>query len=209
MSVFDQSIRQFLADAASSAPTPGGGSVAALAAALGAAMSAMVANVSKRRAPDDTVQTLDDLVARMNEAITSFERILNADSVAFDTYMNALRLPKQTAAEKAARTAALQAAMASATEVPIELAQACLDALKASRGSLPLATPFILSDLGLAVLLLETAGQSALLTAAGNLASLTDESIRVQVRERIDSLAQSLASTKAEMMNALRARMEL
>lgn len=209
MSVFDQSIRSFLTDASSASPTPGGGSVAALAASLGASMTAMVANVSLKKATNLTAATLDKLATEMTVAIANFEQLFDDDMAAFDNYMAAFRMPRTNAVEIEQRKTALQKAAVTATEVPLRLAKTCLDAIRASAAAIETATPFVLSDLGIAVMLLETAGQSALLTANGNIQTLTDAADREGLRQRQRELEDALLSVRNTTMDALKNRMSV
>lgn len=132
---------------ASPDPTPGGGSAAALAGALGASLVAMVCAMPKTRtgaAPERA--RLDAALAWAREAGERLRALVEEDSRAYDAVVAAYRLPKGSDEEKAARKAAVAAAMARATEVPLETAEACLVVLKSAEEAASHGNPNALSD---------------------------------------------------------------
>ena len=132
---------------ASPDPTPGGGSAAALAGALGASLAAMVAGMPKTRTGAALErERLDAALAWAREAGARLRALVAEDSRAYDAVLAAFRLPKASDEEKASRKAAVAAAMARATEVPLETAEACLVVLKAAREAAEHGNPNALSD---------------------------------------------------------------
>ena len=204
---FRQTIQSFLTDASSSSPTPGGGSVAALVAALGSAMSSMVANLTQGEKFAEVTDEMEALASRMQSAIGRFEQLLLADATSFDGYMAALRMPKQSDEEKARRREALQSATVAATEVPLTLADECYSALEDAHRASPGANKNVLSDLGIAAMLLEAAGQCALITADINIPSIKDATIREGFQNRRDSLAAKLTEVRNDTVAQVRRRM--
>jgi formiminotetrahydrofolate cyclodeaminase len=132
---------------ASSDPTPGGGSAAALAGAAGAALVLMVTGMPKTRtgAPEERAR-LDAARGWAREADARLRRLVDEDSRAYDAVVAAYKLPKGTDAEKAARKEAVARAMAFATEVPLETLEACLVVLKAAQEAAEHGNPNALSD---------------------------------------------------------------
>ena len=118
---------------ASGDPTPGGGSAAALAGALAAALVEMVAGLPKTRtgAPDER-EKLDAAKAAAGKAGARLRQLVDLDTDAYNGVTAAYRLPKATDDEKAARTAAIQKAMRQATEVPLETCECAAQVLRAS-----------------------------------------------------------------------------
>jgi len=115
-------------------PTPGGGSAAALAGALGASLVAMVSAMPKSRTGSPGERSrLDAALGWAREAGERLRRLVDEDALAYDAVVAAYRLPKGTDDEKASRKAAVAAAMERATEVPQRTAEACLVVLKAAR----------------------------------------------------------------------------
>lgn len=204
---FDASIRGFLLEASSAAPTPGGGSVAALVAALGASMTSMVANLTQGSKFAAVEPVMVQVATDMQQSMKRFEELLQRDIESFNRYMAALKLPKASDDEKAHRRQALQEATIGATEVPIALAEACLHALKATYAVARDVNPHVLSDLGIAAMLLDTSGQAALLTADINIPTLKDEATRTQFLNTRNSLGQRLVEIRAETVGIVRERM--
>lgn len=207
MRTFDQTMRAFLTASASSSPTPGGGSVAALAGALGAAMTSMVANLTQGEKFAAVEQEMRETVERMRTTIAEAEELLEADIASFDAYMQALKLPKTTEEEKAARSAALQTATVQATDVPLRLATLCRDALRHAQAIAAAANRNVISDLGIAAFLLEAAGQSALLTVDINLPGLQDASRRAAFEELRNDLQGELLLLKSTVVATVRERL--
>ena len=135
----DMTVSQLLAALASPDPTPGGGTAAAIAGAMGTSLLVMVAGLAKsRNNTDDEKAALAKARAAIEPITARLTELADADAAAFDEVMAAYRLPKATDEEKAARTQAIQAALRGATEVPLETLRACADALaaRARRGRL-------------------------------------------------------------------------
>jgi len=132
---------------AASDPTPGGGSAAALAGATGAALVLMVTGMPKTRtgAPEERAR-LDAAQGWAREAGTRLRALVAEDSRAYDRVVAAYKLPKATDAEKATRKQAVGEAMAVATAVPLETAEACLVVLKAAEEAAENGNPNALSD---------------------------------------------------------------
>jgi len=132
---------------ASSDPTPGGGSAAALSGALGAALVSMVCAMPKTRtgaAPERA--RLDAALGWAREAGERLRALVEEDTRAYDAVVAAYRRPKGSDEEKAARKAAITMAMARATEVPLETAEACLVVLKSAEEAASHGNPNALSD---------------------------------------------------------------
>lgn len=204
---FDQTIRSFVQEAASSASTPGGGSIAALAAALGASMTSMVANLTQGAKFAELEADMQQVAREMAANIAESEQLLAADMQSFDGYMQALKLPKDTEEQKATRSAALQTAAISATEVPLRLAELCRDALRTSHTIAETANKNVISDLGVAALLLEAAAQSALLTVDINLPGLKDLDRKAAFTAKRDGIEQDVVTLRQTVVTIVRGRL--
>ena len=143
----DLRLRDLLDRFASTEPTPGGGSAAALSGATGAALVAMVCAMPKTRtgAPEERGR-LDTALGWAREASSRLRALVDEDSAAFDAVMAAYRLPKTTDEEKAQRKGAIARAMATATQVPVETAEACLVVMRAAVEAARNGNPNALSD---------------------------------------------------------------
>ena len=175
MTIADERVQVFLEKLAGPSATPGGGSAAALAGAMGAALVSMVCNltVGKKRFTD----VEDELSGVLEKTETLRQQLTNladADTHAFDQVMAAYRLPRETQEEQTARTAAIQAALRQATQVPLETAIACASVLRLAAQVIAKINPNSLSDAGAAALLAEAGLRGAQLNVAINLADIHD-----------------------------------
>ena len=120
------SVDDFLDSVSMEAPVPGGGSVAALCGSLGAALAAMVAGLTvKRRELSETHAGMKALALEAQSLKDRLVRLVTDDSASFDGVMAAMRLPRSTDTEKAAREAALESANTRAARVPLEVVGLC------------------------------------------------------------------------------------
>lgn len=177
------SITDLLAAFRSAEPTPGGGSASALAGAVGASLLAMVAGLPKPKAADPAdVERLCDAGARCTAVAVRLEAMIDEDSDAYDTVVAAFRMPKGTADEKAARTAAIQRALTTATEVPLLVMRHCAEALAAAETVGELGNPNASSDVEVGLGLLRAALRGAQANVEINLGSLKDPDYVARVR---------------------------
>lgn len=174
---FNMSIRSFIEKAASNSSTPGGGSVAAVAAALGASMGAMAACLSTGKRFQEVSEEMDSVAATMREASDTFEKIMIEDIESFQGFMKAYGLPKDTAEDKLIREAAIKEAARSSAEVPLTLMKVCCRLLEEISPKIDKTNKNLLSDLGICAVLLDASVQSAWLTIGVNLKSLGDSDL--------------------------------
>lgn len=167
----------------------GGGAASAVAGAMAAALVGMVARVSvgKINMPerDDFYLAVDQAGRRLADELLAGS---NMDSEAFDWVMEAYRMPKETAEQKAARSAAIQAAMVRATDVPLQNAARCAQTLDLARTLAGRSNPAAASDLDCAVYLATAGLKGALSNAEINIQSIKDEAIAADFRGRADDL---------------------
>jgi len=171
----DKQVQVFLDELGSSSATPGGGSAAALAGAMGAGLVGMACRLTIGRKRFADVE--DELRGVLDEAEALRLRLTdlaNADSQAFDQVMAAYRLPKQTRTEKATRQTSIQSALQGATQVPLETARACGAVVNLAAQVIDKINPNALSDAAAAALLAEAGLKSAQLSVAVNLADIDD-----------------------------------
>jgi formiminotetrahydrofolate cyclodeaminase len=132
-SLLELPARELLDRFASSQPTPGGGSAAALAGALGAALAAMVSAMPKTRtgAPEERTR-LDAALRQSQEAGARLRQLVDEDTAAYEAVLAAYRMPRVSEEERSARKSAVDRAMERATVVPLETAKACVTVLDAA-----------------------------------------------------------------------------
>jgi glutamate formiminotransferase/formiminotetrahydrofolate cyclodeaminase len=190
-------LARFADELASGSPAPGGGSVAALAGALSASLSAMVGNLTfGRRGHEDVSAHIEILAIRAQELKQSFLEAVDRDTAAFNGVMAAIRLPKKTEAEVAHRRAQVEAANKEAAAVPLAVLERSLEAIELALEMVQNGNPNSLSDAGVACLTAETAGHGAFYNVMINLGQIEDaafrDSVGAQAAEldaRIEALA--------------------
>jgi formiminotetrahydrofolate cyclodeaminase len=176
--LIEKKVKEYLAETASSAPAPGGGSASALAGALGIALAEMVINltIGKKKYADVSAE-LSDLLPKLATLRAELEQSVDRDTEAFNGVMAAFGMPKESEEEKTARRAAIQEATVKATEVPLQVVTAAAQALEmvltvAQKGNKNSA-----SDAGVAGLLLGNAVDGASLNVMITLPGLPDHPI--------------------------------
>lgn len=161
----DKSIKIFLDELASKSATPGGGSVSALMGAQSAALTSMVCNLTIGKPKYAEVEAEMQVLLQKSEALREkLTGLIKADIDVFNRLMAAYGLPKETDEEKSARTEAIQSVLKAATEVPLDCARACAEAIELSRCAANKGSLGVISDAGAAVM----AGYGGLKSAALN-----------------------------------------
>jgi formiminotetrahydrofolate cyclodeaminase len=179
----ERSLRAFSDDLASSAAVPGGGSAAAYAGALGAALTAMVGRIAERKEPSEVTTAL---ITEADFLRTDFIRLVDDDSAAFLHVSEAMKMPKSSEDEKRARTERLQGALLGASRVPLEVAKTSRRLLDLCERTIERASTATLSDIGVGAFLAETALRGAALNVMINLASLKDAAQVKALSEDLD-----------------------
>ena len=173
--LINMTVREFSNETASDSPAPGGGSISALAGALGASLGTMVANLSAgKRGWEDRVSEFSPWAAKGQKLKDELLTLVDEDTRAFDRIMSAFGLPKSTPEEKAIRKNAIEEASQYATEIPyktMQVAYSCLPLLKemSEKGN-----PNSLSDVGVAVICIKTAVRGAWFNVLINAKGLDD-----------------------------------
>jgi formiminotetrahydrofolate cyclodeaminase len=201
MSMSDKTLTAFCAETASNAPTPGGGSVAALTGALGCALAEMVASLTVGKAKfADSAPAMEEILQEGAALRAKLLALIDEDCASFGQYMSALALPKDTPAQKDARRESLRAAARAAAAAPMEMARAAAAALPLCERAVRLGNPGVVTDALMATMLARTAVRSAVLNVRINLPSIGDEAAAAALDAecaRLESLAQK---TEEELM---------
>ena len=191
MNLTDKSVANFLDELASNAPAPGGGSVAALSGALGAALVSMVCNLTLGKKGYEEVQgDIQDLLARSEALRQRLADLLEEDVKAYTGYSIAAKMPRSTDEEKAERSAAMLEALKVATDVPLSIAEAAVEVMDLCMPAAEKGNKWAVSDAGVAVLMAEAALRSAALNVLINLGTLKDEAFVADRRAKLEGLLQ-------------------
>lgn len=199
-------VAEFVDEVSRDTPAPGGGSIAALAGALGAALASMVANLSVGKGEyDDRYEALCELAERAQDAKDALLRAVDADTEAFNGVIAALRLPKDTPEQVALRAQALRDGYKSAAEVPLRTAQLCRDVLDLCHAAAGIGNAAVMSDAGVGALMALAGIQGAAHNVRINLPQTGDESFVAELQARLDGLladAKSLCATVQDQVEA-------
>src|SRR4051812_32496730 len=170
-----QTVQRFLDELASNSPAPGGGSVAALSGALGSALTSMVCNLTiGKKKYQDAEPELQRVLTQSEELRGKFLELIDQDTDAFNKVMEAFSLPKDSDAQKALRTRAIQQSTKEAALVPLEVMKHVIDALALTKTVATKGNESSVSDAGVSALMLRSAAESAALNVQINLTSIKD-----------------------------------
>jgi methenyltetrahydrofolate cyclohydrolase len=191
---------------AAGTPTPGGGSAAALAGSLAAALVEMVCGLTigkeAYRAHEAEVTVVRDRARTLRRDLLA---MVDRDAEAYDAVMAALRLPKGTDAEKAARKEALGRANATATDIPLATAECCAALMGLARGLVGKGNRNALSDLGTSATLAEAGLRGALMNVRINLPGFPDTAKAAIIRDRASGLEAEADRLRVANLETLKA----
>ena len=197
-------ITDLLNETASHSPAPGGGSVSALAASLGSALTSMVCRLTIGKKKYAEVQEeMESSLQKSEELRAQCTALIDEDTAAFNAVMAAYRLPKDTEEQRKRRSEEIQKATKSATLVPMKLMELCADALelvkvvavKGNQNSLP--------DASVAALMLRAACEGAALNVRANLSGLQDASFTEQAKAKIRSFLEKSARSSRLVLDRI------
>ncbi len=206
----NKTIDEFLKVLASDAPTPGGGSVAALNGALGCALLEMVCNLTigkekYREVWPDIEEMKTELEELREELLDSIDR----DAKAYDLVTTAFRMPKGEPEQKAARKEAIQSAFKAAAETPKSTARYIHQALKLAGDIAEKGNPNVVSDAGVGAGCLHAGLHAAIYNIAINLGSIKDHAYVHQMKQEIDFLQKECDKLAAAVIKQVREAVEL
>lgn len=204
--MLDMDLREVLALTASDAPAPGGGAIAGLAAALGAALGQMVLALSYGKKAyenldDATKASLKEADAQLADLRDCLFNLMQEDTDAFTSYMDALRLPKESEEEQKARRAALDKCALHSMAVPLETAERCLTVLQCLPQIAQYGNKNAVTDAGVAALLANAACEAALLNVKINLPTIKDETVVSKAAKRSEELLQASKKLQKEVLD--------
>src|SRR5438094_2777615 len=185
-SLLKLNLRQFCNEILSDSPAPGGGSVAALIGALGVSLGGMVANLSAgKRGWEEKLHYFSDWAVKAQELKDEMLSLVDEDTVAFNKVMAAFGLPKGTAKEKSARSAAIEAANKLAAEVPLRVMQTAAKAYDLLAEMAARGNPASISDVGVGLLAVRACIEGAGMNVKINVANLKDEKSKTSLSNKV------------------------
>jgi formiminotetrahydrofolate cyclodeaminase len=198
----DVSLKEFLSKTASKSAVPGGGSIAALSAAIAASLSEMVANLTMGRKGFEAIEQEMRAIAR--EASQFREKLLkniDEDCNAFSGVLAAYKLPKDTDQERSSRKQAIQGAVRNATLIPLNVAKDALKIMEMAEGVIEKGNKNAITDGAVAVMMARTAVLSALYNVKINLVSVEDKGFVDEIKKQIDVLETEARGREWEILS--------
>ena len=197
---------EFRDRAASREPTPGGGSVSAVAGALGLGLVIMALEITLARKLDDERKArINARVAEARALLARLSEQAPEDIAVFERYMAAVALPKATPEETTRRTRAMADAAAVATETPLRTARTAVEALGIARESVALVHRWVVSDVGAGAALLSGAVRAVLFNVDVNLDNIATAGARDGYRREREDLERRATALGQEIEAAVRA----
>ena len=198
----DDTIATFLDQLAARVPAPGGGATAALHAAQAAALVAMVARYSD--GPRYDAELMGRIVAEADELRQDALALAEADAAAFGAVATAYRLPRETEAEKSARSASISAALSGAARPPADVVRTALLVIRLAEDLRPAGNRTMITDVAAAAEAARAAAATARLIIEVNLRGITDPALRAKFAETA-GMADAVAARADEIVAAVRA----
>lgn len=198
MKLSELTVKGFVEELASDSPAPGGGSVAALAASLGAALASMVGSltVGKEKYRENW-EAMEEVRTSGNELHARLLELMEADTEAFNAFMAALKLPKATDEEKAVRREAMQKATRGAIDVPFRTLRCCADVIALAATAAAKGNPNAVTDAGTAAVLARAAAVAAAYNVKINLMGLKDEAFVAQAKDEMKTVLANIETRVA------------
>ena len=198
----DMTCKEFALETARESPAPGGGSISAYMGALGAALGAMVANLSSHKAGwDEQWEYFSDYAERGQQLLSELLALVDEDTEAFNRIMAVFAMPKGTPEEKAARSAALQEATLYATQVPLKTMKASLRVFEIVEAMAASGNPNSVSDAGVGALAARSAVLGAQLNVRINAAGLKDRAVADSLTAEAAQIAQQAVELEQRVLD--------
>ena len=207
--LIDMTCKAFAHETASESPAPGGGSISAYMGALGAALGAMVANLSAHKAGwDERWEEFSDWADRGQALLSELLHLVDEDTAAFNRIMDVFAMPKSTDEEKAARSAALQAATLYATQVPLRTMKAAVQVFDLVQAMAAEGNPNSVSDAGVGALAARSAVLGACLNVKINAAGLKDRAAADALVAEAEALAAEADRREREVLAVVESKIQ-
>mgnify|MGYP001312228187 FL=1 len=207
MKLQDLLLKEFLEKTASNEPVPGGGSSAALNAAMATALTEMVANLTiGRKKYADADERMREIAAVMSAQRSRFLEDIDRDAEAYRQVMEAYRLPKETEKEQQLRDATIQKATKEASLIPMEVAERAFSLLETMLETLQRGNPNAATDGLVGLMNCRTAILSALLNVRVNLGGIRDEKFVEEMTTRCDWLEKRTLEVEADAMQLIKSK---
>ena len=195
------SVKGFLSELASDSPAPGGGSVAALAGALGTALSSMVCNLTIGKEKYKDVQDeIKDVLKKSENLRKRLTELIDKDTEAFIDVMKAFKMPKDTEKQKEKRKQAIQEGYKTAASVPLETARTCEKILDVALVVAEKGNQNSITDAVVSALMANAGVKAAVLNVKINLGSIKDEKFVERITVELEEIERNAVDKTDEIM---------
>lgn len=189
INIADFTINEFINKLNSTAPTPGGGSAAALTSAVAAGLCGMTAKLTVGKKGYESVEdNMKGYIEQINELIQELKHLMDEDTQAFGNVLDAYKLPKDNEENTVLREKAVQEALIGAALVPIRIGEESLKVIETALVLSGEGNKNVVTDGAAAVFLAYAAVEISILNALINNASIKDEQIKAQIEDRVYQL---------------------
>lgn len=195
----------FVDEVSRDTPAPGGGSIAALAGAIGSALASMVVNLSVGKGEYDAqYESLCEMAEKAQDIKDQLVRAVDEDTEAFNGVIAGIRMPKDTEEQLAARAAAIQAGYKAAAEVPLQTAKLCRQVLDLCQQAADIGNEAVMSDAGVGALMARAGVQGAIHNVRINLPHTKDEAFIASMQAELGTLLEE----SREICDAIQGQVE-
>ncbi len=185
----EMKVTDFVDEVSRESPAPGGGSIAALAGALGVSLSSMVSNLTaNKRGSADVDDILNEAAEKCQEIKFKLVKAVDEDTNAFNQYMAAMRMPKKTDAEKKKRNDAMQEGLKVAVQVPYSTAQLSCEAIEIAMTVAQHGNPNSITDVGVGAQSAYTGVLGGIYNVLINLKDIKDKDFVNDMKKNCDEL---------------------
>lgn len=201
----NKNIIDFVATTASNEPVPGGGSIAALSAALAAALAEMVANLTiGKKKYVEVEEEMKKIAASLENSRKELVDYIDKDASSFDEVMKAFKLPKETDEDKAIRSEAIQEGTKYAATVPLEVARAAYTIMEQSKIVVEKGNSNAITDGAVSAMMARTAVLSALMNVKINLTTIKDEEFVKNMTKEVNELERNAITKEKEILDLVK-----
>lgn len=191
----EKTLQKYLDDLASSQPTPGGGSAAALSGAMGAGLASMVARLTLgKKGYEDVQSEIESIIIETEQLRTHFQQLMQEDIEAYGRLSECFKMPRSNDEERQARTQAIQVRLGEAALVPLEVAESGAQLARHCERIAEIGNTKVLSDIATGTMLASSAGTGASWMVRTNLMSMKDDEQVLALSDRLNAALEAIAA---------------
>lgn len=204
----EMKLTDFIDEVSRESPAPGGGSIAALAGALGASLSSMVSNLTANKRGSDAVdKILNEAAEQCQQIKEALVKAIDEDTNAFNSYMNARRLPNKSAEEKKIREEAMQAGLKQAVMVPLNTAKQSLRAIEIAEVVAKNGNPNSITDVGVGAQSAYTGVLGGVYNVLINLKDIKDQKFNEEMKKTCVELKEKAQKKLNEVLSFVESKL--